>query len=358
MEPLATPRVDASRALLAARQEIAQAVVALEFELHPDLAQRFGASGRERSLQDALYHLAFLAQSLAVDSPAFFAEYVAWVKVVLVRRGVSETTLADHLRCMARVIHERIPADAAAAAEAAIETVLEQLAGMPEDIPTFIDDANAQAGLARAYLRDLLHGERRDATLKVRASLAQGLSLQSLYLDVFAPTQREIGRLWQLNEISVAQEHFCSAATQLIMSQVSGSIFEGTRGERRVVATCVAGDLHEIGLRMVADFFEMSGWRTFYLGANMPPGGVVETVVATGAGLLLISASIGFHVSAVRELIELVRAEPRCAGVRILVGGHPFNSDPALWGKVGADGHAADAKQAVARAELAFAPAA
>jgi methanogenic corrinoid protein MtbC1 len=358
MAQLATPRADASRAILAARQDIAEKVVALEFELYPDHAPRFGASGRERALQDALFHLAFLAQSLALDSSAFFAGYVAWVKIVLVRRGVSEKTLAEHLRCMSRVIQERIAADAGAAAAAEIDRVLDQLAGMPEDIPTFIDDTNANAALARGYLRDLVQGERRDATLRVRASLAAGLTLESLYLDVFAPTQRELGRLWQLNEINVAQEHFGSAATQFIMSQVSASIFEGSRGGRRVVAACVAGDQHEIGLRMVADFFEMAGWRSFYLGANMPHRGIVETVVATGADLLVISASIGFHVTAVRELIETLRAEPRCAGTRILVGGHPFNTNPGLWREIGADGHGADAKEAVARAEQIFAAAA
>jgi len=348
---LVTAALDASEAVLAARQEIASAVVAIEFALHPELVQRHGAGGREKSLQDALYHLSFLAQSLALDRPALFAQYVAWVKVVLVRRGVGEQTLADHLGCLARVIRERIPGAAGVAAAGIVDEAIATLASTPDDIPTFIVDGGAHAGLARHYLDALLRGERREAATHVRQALAQGLPLQSLYLHVFAPAQRELGRLWQLNEISVAQEHFCSAATQLIMSQVSGAIFEGPRGEQRLVAACVAGDLHEIGLRMVADFFEMSGWRTFYLGANMPHGGVVETIVATRSSMLLVSASIGLHVSAVRDLIGLVRAETRCRGVRILVGGHPFNTDPSLWRTVGADGHAADARLAVRLSE-------
>ena len=50
-------------------------------------------------------------------------------------------------------------------------------------------------------------------------------------------------------------------------------------------------------------------------------------------------------------LLERVRADPACAGLRVMVGGHPFGIDPALWRTLGADGTAADAEQAVALAE-------
>jgi len=57
---------------------------------------------------------------------------------------------------------------------------------------------------------------------------------------------------------------------------------------------------------------------------------------------------MGYHLHAVQELIELVRADPRCAQLRVMVGGQPFNVDPALWRTVGANGTAADAEAAVA----------
>lgn len=36
---------------------------------------------------------------------------------------------------------------------------------------------------------------------------------------------------------------------------------------------------HEIGMRMVADFFEMEGWDTYYLGANTPTRSILQTIV-------------------------------------------------------------------------------
>jgi methanogenic corrinoid protein MtbC1 len=166
-------------------------------------------------------------------------------------------------------------------------------------------------------------------------------------MHVFQPTQREVGRLWQINRVSVAQEHYCTAATQLIMSQLYPHIFGAPRIDRRLVATCVGGELHEIGIRMVADFFEMEGWDTYYLGANTPLEGVVETVVERQADTLGISATMTFHVREVIALIEGVRACEMGGRTKILVGGYPFNLSRDLWRQVGADGCALNAQEAV-----------
>ena len=69
----------------------------------------------------------------------------------------------------------------------------------------------------------------------------------------------------------MAQEHYCTAATQLIMSQLYPYIFTTGKNGRVLVGTCVSGDLHEIGVRMVSDFFEMEGWDTFYLAPTRRP---------------------------------------------------------------------------------------
>jgi methanogenic corrinoid protein MtbC1 len=343
--PFNETAAEASEAILSRRHAIAQAAVEHEFARRADASGQGGTRAREKSLQDALHHLAFLAQSLALDSAVFFDDYLAWVKVVLARRGGGD--LAVELHCLGDAVQDHLAPGHAKAAARMIQAGVARLPEMPDDVPTFIDAARPHGALARRYLEALLRADRGQAAREIHDALAAGVPLEAVYLDVFAASQREVGRLWQVNEISVAQEHFCTAATQLIMSQSWPAI---PRGPRRgtLVAACVEGDLHELGLRMVADFFEMAGWQTLYLGANTPHRGVAETVVASHAGVLAISASIGFHVGAVEELIAEVRATPGCERVRVLVGGHPFNVDSTLWRRVGADAHAADAKAAIA----------
>ena len=60
---------------------------------------------------------------------------------------------------------------------------------------------------------------------------------------------------------------------------------------------------------MVADFFEMEGWNTFYLGANTPTADVIRTVVDRKADVLGISVTISNHLQAVSSLIARMRAD-------------------------------------------------
>jgi methanogenic corrinoid protein MtbC1 len=131
------------------------------------------------------------------------------------------------------------------------------------------------------------------------------------------------------------------------MSQLYPRIFATARVGRCLVATCVGDELHEIGVRMVADLFEMAGWDSYYLGANTPVQGVLQALQERRADVLAISATLTMHVGQVRELIERVRATEVGRRTAILVGGYPFLLSPELWRRVTADGFAPDAEQAV-----------
>jgi len=213
----------------------------------------------------------------------------------------------------------------------------------------FGDDALGD--LARAYLGALLSGDRHRASDIVLAAVEAGTSVRDVYLRVFQPVQHEVGRLWQTNQVSVAQEHFITAATQMVMSQLYPRIFRSTKIGRRLVATCVGGELHEIGVRMVADFFEMEGWDTYYLGASTPAASILDTIAAREADVLAVSTTITYNVGELRDLVAEVRASHVAADLRILVGGRPFNLDPELWRRVEADGYAPDALGAIRTAE-------
>jgi len=244
-----------------------------------------------------------------------------------------------------------LTSDTGALAVEYLSAGLEPLQSFPVDLPTCLPGDALHARLASEYLAALLKGERHVASKLVLDAAAAGTPVREIYLHVFQTAQYEVGRLWQTNQITVAQEHYCTAATQLIMSQLYPYVFASDKTEGTLVATCVAGNLHEIGIRMVTDFFEMDGWNTYFLGASTPAQAVVDAVVQHQAQVLAISATISGHLPAVDELIRRVRAQPACRDVKILVGGYPFQVAPDLWERIGADGTAANAHDAIALAD-------
>lgn len=206
--------------------------------------------------------------------------------------------------------------------------------------------------LAEQYLATLLEARRHEAARMILQAVEAGaLTIPELYLGVFEPMLHEVGRLWQHNELTVAEEHFVSAATQLVMSQLYPWIFAAARRETTMVAACPGAEFHEIGLRMVADLFEIAGWDTYYLGANVPAESIIAAVRERRARLLALSAALDEHVPNVIEAIARLRADPSLAAVRVLVGGNAFRGDPELWRSIGADGYAGDAAAAVALAD-------
>jgi MerR family transcriptional regulator, light-induced transcriptional regulator len=335
-------------AIGARRGALAAAITARQHELRPELALRGGAAGRARHLQDSDFQLSCLAESIAVSQPALFADYVAWAKVMLEGRGICAGELARQLELIRDSLRQELPSEMSGVANGYIELGLRHLPQLPPDLPTCIGEANPLSELANNYLNALLRGERHLASQMILAAVREGVGVKQIYLFVLQRCQHEIGRLWQMNLLSVAQEHYCTAATQLVMSQLYPDIFNTEKNGRKLVATCVAGELHEIGVRMVSDFFELEGWDTFYVGADAPTASLLETLSEREADVLAISATMTPHVRAVEELIEAVRSSEGGRGLKILVGGYPFNIAPELWRKVGADASARDALESVA----------
>lgn len=200
---------------------------------------------------------------------------------------------------------------------------------------------------AAAYLDRLVRGDRAGAVTVARQCVSDGMDVADILMDVLAPVQREVGRRWALGLLSVAHEHFCTAISQLVMTELYAEIFSGEAGARRLMAVHSPGSLHRLGLRMVVDVLQCRGWSTAYVVDDVFPEALPALVLEDRADLLLLSATMPSEVEHVRRMIEAVRRDARTRGVRVVVGGRAFELAPGLVDHVGADGGASDARTAV-----------
>ena len=262
-------------------------------------------------------------------------------------RGIPIEDVLNSMNALFFVIEEQLSPEAATVLRPYLDGGLQALAAESEPPSTFLDTRDPLIEMTRSYLELLLKGKRNAASQLILEAVRGGMSISDVYLRVFRPAQYEVGRLWHTNQISVGQEHLFTAATQHIMSQLYDRIFSTRRNGRALVATCVGGDLHEIGCRMLADLFEMDGWDTYYLGANTPSASVLKAVEDHQAELLCISATMSFHLRSVAELVAAARKAHPTRKLTILVGGYPFKVETSLWREVGADASAGSAEEAV-----------
>lgn len=341
------PHRVAANLMVTQHQALAQAVVARQYERQPELRQRYGESGAAKCVQDTEYHLAYLAAAVMFSSPALFKDYIGWVKTVLTVRNIHLEDVENNLVCLWAVLQEQLPEESAAVVQPYIEDAFRVQPQRPSDLPTLLGENDALTALARRYLQALLRTERHEASCLIREAFQSGVTITDLYLQVFQRCQREIGRLWLLNQVTVTKEHYCTAAAQLVMAQFYPYLFSLPKNGRRLVATAVAGELHEVGLRIVTDLFEANGWNTVYFGANVPAQSLIQTFGQHRPDVLAVSVTMAYHLPAVEKLIALVRSATDSPAVKIMVGGYPFNLDSELWRRVGADAYASDASEAL-----------
>ena len=88
---------------------LADRIAAEHFRRRPELAARYGRVGPQRCLEDALFHLQFLAGSVEIGDPRVFADYTAWAADLLARRRIPVEHVADNLGVMADVLREGVP---------------------------------------------------------------------------------------------------------------------------------------------------------------------------------------------------------------------------------------------------------
>jgi methanogenic corrinoid protein MtbC1 len=338
--------LETTRDFIIERQEhLAREIVDRHWQLRPDLKQLYGKQGKTRCLEDARYHLRYLSEAVGAREPALFLHYVTWAKTMLLARNIPVEDLMANLEVMLDVLGKELPAPMQIPAVDYVKSAIGSLT-LANDNSSFLDPGKPLAELAHQYLGALLRYDRHSASTLILRAVENKVSIKEIYRHVFEPCQYEIGRLWQSTVVSVAQEHYCTASTQFIMSQLYPYIFRSDRTFRgTIVAACASGELHEIGARMLCDLLEMEGWNTIYLGANVPTAGIVDVLRDNHSDILAVSASMTFHIRAVREVIAAVRlASP---ATRILVGGYAFKIAPNLWRDVGADFWTKDATDAI-----------
>ncbi len=290
--------------------------------------------------------LEYLSAALDVGSPRIFLEQIAWSKVAFASRGLPTTELRLNLTTTRDVLAQELPDRARPAALAMMDLGIAELDRAPDDSPPEIAGGSPFARLAAAFLLEVLEGDRRAAADLILRAANEGVAIKDLYTGVIAPAQAEIGRMWHRGEVSVAEEHFATTTAHLALSLLYPLLPRKAPNNRVVVCSSIEGNAHDIGIRMVADFFEMEGWRSIYLGADTPVEDLGHAIRDYNADALAISVGIATQLRPLRASIERIRMRKELGKVAIVVGGAAFGTDTLLWRTLGADAFAVTAAEA------------
>ena len=342
--------------LLAERHSLAEKLRAQKGEIsvvassdfldrHPDFLVRFGERARVHYIEDTVFHLDFLAGAIETGSEQPFIEYARWTMRMLQARHISPDCVAENFTDIATrlapFLNEREHAVASACLAAGAAAVQEVA------VPGATSDQGPALAQARTHFLDaILQGQRKAAAAIAQDAAGQSHELLDVYVEIFQESLYQVGRLWESNQISVADEHMATAITQYVIASASPKVRPAVERRGRVVITGVSGELHQVGALMVADVLEAQGFDVRFLGTNLPNDAIIQAVIDHKAEVLGISVTMLFNLSTAVALVTEARARLGDRMPRLMLGGAAFKSSPALAAELGAIGVGNDLRSA------------
>ncbi len=100
------------------------------------------------------------------------------------------------------------------------------------------------------------------------------MSIKEIVIDLIKPLMDRVGRLSEVGEFSIAQEHLLSSLLRDYLGSVHQSLspydFASRTKSKSVCLTTREGDVHEFNILMAAILSNVYQFQTYYLGPNMP----------------------------------------------------------------------------------------
>lgn len=193
----------------------------------------------------------------------------------------------------------------------------------------------AAALIVDDFIALALRGDSRGAVRLALGLLDDGTPEELVIRDLLAAAQQDVGARWQANELSIADEHLVTCASESALHALA-AVADQRPGRGLVVVACADGDWHAIAAQLFAEQLRSRDVNVAFLGASTPADHVARLLERCRPDALAISCSLPIFYGGVVELTDAAHA----LGVPVLAGGRAFELGADVARGLGADGWA------------------
>jgi 5-methyltetrahydrofolate--homocysteine methyltransferase len=178
----------------------------------------------------------------------------------------------------------------------------------------------------------------------VQSELEAGTDISSLLNEGLIAALDEVGERFSRGELFIPEMLQAAQTAQEGLDILKPLLTEtNRRSAGTVVIGTVKGDLHDIGKSLVKMMLKGAGFQVVDLGVDVPVERFVKAVEENGADILALSALLTTTMPAMGDAVAAFRGNG--SRIKVMVGGAPVTE--AFAERIGADGYAGDASQAV-----------
>lgn len=166
------------------------------------------------------------------------------------------------------------------------------------------------------------------------------LDIVGLYNQVLTPALNSM-EANEDNKVLIWREHVRSSIIRTIIENCYLYVVKERKENyqfninKKVAVVCPSEEYHEIGARMVADYFTLLGYDVMFVGSNTPTDEFVGAMEAVDISYIALSVTNYYNIVNTQRTIEKIRETS--SKVMIIVGGAAFNNNKDVYKEIGAD---------------------
>jgi methanogenic corrinoid protein MtbC1 len=183
----------------------------------------------------------------------------------------------------------------------------------------------------------------------VKNIIAQGVSLESIFLDLITPAARWLGRQWEEDKMDfTAVTHGLMRMHQITrnLGYVNTQSPQTGSEVKRILLACTPGSMHILGLVIVAEFFRGDGWQVV-LDIAPTEISLVQALKREWFDMIGLSVGLVEQLAELPSLIAKLKSQALNPSTLVILGGPATLLSAEVVTKSGADGVAAQADLAV-----------
>jgi methanogenic corrinoid protein MtbC1 len=146
--------------------------------------------------------------------------------------------------------------------------------------------------------------------------------LRSILNDNVCHNQEDKLCIWREHTRTAIVRSIIECAYPYLLEKISKNKIKDNG--KKVVVLCPDGETHELGARMVSDYFELNGFSSLFIGSSTPLQEFLDVIEFIKPDYVAISVTNPYNLVAARKTINEIerRSENK---PEILLGGYAFN---------------------------------
>ena len=168
------------------------------------------------------------------------------------------------------------------------------------------------------------------------------IDVRTLYTELLEPSLNLFYCDAEDEELCIWKEHIRTSIIHTIIEICYPYLIKEKKergiksNQIKVLVACPAEELHDVGAKMIADFFTLYGFDAIYVGANTPRTEIRDAINTLKPKIIALSVTNYFNLMEAEKAISLIKQHTEFDG-KIVVGGQAFQNNPGNYKKIGAD---------------------